>query len=78
MAAVASVGQAQKLACGYIAASHFEVGFRDAESRARYAWLLEMMSGYASDAPKSDFLTANATNWQQLKHKAKKFKYKFL
>jgi hypothetical protein len=75
-ASVATIGEVQKTACTYIAASHFEVGFRDKASEAQYGWILKMMQGYASDAPKSEFLTSDATKWQRFKHKAKKFKRK--
>ena len=52
------------------------MGFRDKASEAQYGWILKMMHGYASDAPKSKFLTSDATKWQRFKHKAKKFKRK--
>lgn len=76
MTGVASVNEVQKIACGYVADSHFEIGFRDARDREQYSWLLKMMRGYASDAPKSEFLTEDATRWQRFKHKTKKLYYK--
>lgn len=77
MNGVAKVGEAQRIACGYVQNSHFEIGFRDSASQEEYAWLLKMMRGY-TDQPVSDFLTGNATRWQRFKHKVKKFKYKHL
>ena len=75
---VSKVGLAQKTACGYVANSHFEIGFRDSSSKKEYGWLLNAMKGYADDAPKSDFLTSQATRWTRFKHKAKMFGYKYL
>lgn len=76
--AVSKVGEAQKIACGFVASSRFEIDFRNSSLREEFGWLLKMMRGYASDTPKSEFLTADATRWQRVKHKMKNFKHKHL
>ncbi len=71
MASVAKVGEIQKLASKYIAASHFKMKFRSSDDKEQYGWVLKMMEGYASDAPKSEFITKNASFRTRLFHKAR-------
>ena len=78
LAAVPAAGKAQKQAVRYVAASHFRIGFRDSAAKASDGWLLEMMEGCGRDAPKSFILTDKASHWQRLKHKARKFRHKWL
>ncbi len=70
------INEAQKMACGYASSSHFKISFRDAAAKEEFGWVLDMIEGYSSSAPKSEFLTKNATRWQRFKHKAKKLKRK--
>ena len=75
MYAVSKIGEAQRHGCHYVAASHFEIGFRDADQR--FKWVIEMMQGYANDKPRSEILTEDATRWQRFKHKAKSLRYRY-
>lgn len=76
LASVAKVGEVQKLASKYVAGVNFEMKFRSKEEESEYGWTIKMMKGYASDAPKSEFLTANASNMTKFKHGVKKLFYK--
>lgn len=76
MGAVAKVGETQKLASRYVASSAFEMKFMSNEEESQYGWALKMMKGYANDAPKSEFLTDNASRFTKFKHMTKKLYFK--
>ena len=75
-ASIAKVGEVQKIASKYVDGVNFELKFRSIEEEAEYGWALKMMRGYASDAPKSEFLTANASTLTRFKHGMKKLYWK--
>jgi hypothetical protein len=65
--AVGEVSAVQKVACQYVKST--EVPFKiDSE----YDWVLKMMRGYASDAPRSEFLTEDASAKVRFVHFGKK------
>ncbi|MFK5915807.1 MAG: hypothetical protein QM484_15680 [Woeseiaceae bacterium] len=72
LTSVAKVGEIQKSACSYILNSNFDMKFCSKNEENQYGWALQMMKGYGSDAPRSEFLTANASSFTKFKHYGKK------
>lgn len=72
--ALTQINEAQKVACSYVAASHFEMTLRYASDKQEHGWILKAMKGYADETPKTDLLTENATKWQRFKYGARKAK----
>ena len=69
LASVAKVGEVQKAACGYVSATGFDFTFRTEEEKLKHGWVNNMIKGYSSDAPKSGFLTEDASLLTRFKHK---------
>lgn len=67
--AVSEVSAVQKIACKYVASSEIPFKFKDEE---RYGWILKMMNGMADDAPRSEFVTDDASWGAKFVHWGKK------
>jgi hypothetical protein len=66
--AVSQVSGVQKVACQYFKST--EVPYRLVDSN--YEWILKMMRGMASSAPRSEFLTEDASAKAKFRHYGKK------
>ena len=70
MAAVAAVGDAQRMACGYSSSAAFKLACRPGGEQ--FKWVVDMMGGMADQSPKSEMLTENASKFVRFKYKAKR------
>lgn len=65
--AVGEVSAVQKVACEYVKST--SVPFKVIDSKDE--WIIKMMKGYASNSPRSEFLTENASAKTKFKHYGK-------
>ena len=66
--AVSEVSAVQKVACQYVKST--QVPFKCTDSS--YDWVLQMMNGMASNAPRSEFLTEDASMKTKFRHYGRK------
>lgn len=76
MFSMSKVNEAQKTACSYVARSHFELSLRHTTDQETLGWILPAMRGYSDESIKTDIITQNASNWDQLKWAGRQTKKK--